>query len=610
MLRDEDQQFLLNLEEIIKNNIGIIKESHLSDLIKKKSTRSFMSRIKVEGDSIVEVDLSYCFLSSLPESLKRLKSLRKVDLSHNELKDLPYFIENLKSLQSLNLSNNKLKSIPDIIQRLTSLRILDLSYNKLASIPGIKNLPSLLEELNLSNNNINQFSQGFFNKNLLKSLDISGNPIHNIPESLFNLEFLEKLYISECQLLDLHKSIEKFEWLRVLDLSDNKLISLPRSIGKLRNLEELNVESNKLLSLPKSLSTIKSLKKLKIKNNIKLEKGTPAMFKSMAIKSSGREFKRLMVLAESCERALVKHKSMSTSSRLKPYFGGISYASIITILGIIIFIFLDLIINQINPQLLWIFFYIALTVNFIIGATIISTLSGYYKKFVDPLGRINPSKVNNNGSFRGKIRRQLFSFFDIFVFFCFIWSIRATVKRAFNIELISAINFAFEYAIPQLIITIWVLFGYNLDLTFLENLDLFLTHYIIRLFSSALVFWALYRSGLSYIKKNAFEEIEHKKLKFYLVLGIIGALSISIMNYSNLNYILGISYFIGITISSCLFIWDICRDKRILFFFYIYYLCFGIFIVWFVGLWNLFASFLLGVILVSLFLIIRAKIEH
>jgi len=334
------------------------------------------------------------------------------------------------------------------------------------------------------------------------------------------------------------------------------------------------------------------------------------MFKSMAIKSSGSEFKRLMGLAESCERALIKHKSISASNRLKPYFGGIIYASIITILGIIIFIFLDVIINQINPQSLWVFFYIALAVNFIIGATIISTLSGYYKKFVDPLGRINPSKINNNGSFRGKIRRQLFSLFDIFVFFCFIWSIRATVKRAFNIELISAINFAFEYAIPQLLITIWVLFGYNLDLTFLENLDLFLTHYIIRLFSSALVFWALYRSGLSYIKKNAFEEIEHKKLKFYLVLGIIGALSISIMNYSNLNYILGISYFIGITISSCLFIWDICRDKRILFIFYIYYLCFGIFIVWFVALWNLFASFLLGVILVSLFLIIRTKIER
>lgn len=86
-------------------------------------------------------------LSSFPESLYVLPSLRTLDLSHNRLQRMsPTDLVNVTSLAQLHLARNKLRNIKENSFRdLPNLTILDLESNELEFLSphAIRSLPRL-----------------------------------------------------------------------------------------------------------------------------------------------------------------------------------------------------------------------------------------------------------------------------------------------------------------------------------------------------------------------------------------------------------------------------------------------------------------------------------
>ncbi|MHA1386077.1 MAG: leucine-rich repeat domain-containing protein, partial [Candidatus Helarchaeota archaeon] len=71
-------------------------------------------------------------LTTLPESIGNLKSLKELYLEGNELTTLPESIGNLKSLKELYLRNNKLTALPESLGGLDNLKTLYLAGNPLS----------------------------------------------------------------------------------------------------------------------------------------------------------------------------------------------------------------------------------------------------------------------------------------------------------------------------------------------------------------------------------------------------------------------------------------------------------------------------------------------
>ena len=68
-------------------------------------------------------------LSSIPESIGRLKDLRRIYLNDNAIVSLPSSFASLEALEDVALANNRLEAFPEVLVGLPSLRNLDLRGN-------------------------------------------------------------------------------------------------------------------------------------------------------------------------------------------------------------------------------------------------------------------------------------------------------------------------------------------------------------------------------------------------------------------------------------------------------------------------------------------------
>ena len=188
--------------------------------------------------------LGSILLTSLPDNICDFKSLKELLLIDNKLISLPDMIGNLKSLERLWLGSNKLTTLPESITKLEKLETLDLSYNNFSSLPDtIGNLKSL-EILNLDTNELTSLPDSIFDLKSLKELNLAFNKLTSLPDMIGNLKSLE-----------------------ILNLDTNELTSLPDTIGDLKSLKELNLRKNKLISLPDTIGDLKSLNKLNLYDN-------------------------------------------------------------------------------------------------------------------------------------------------------------------------------------------------------------------------------------------------------------------------------------------------------------------------------------------------------
>jgi len=195
----------------------------------------------VKDHRITGIGLYECGLTTLPESISNLSSLKVLYLGWNEFKTVPESIGDLSSLKELNLNHNKLTTLPESIGNLKSLENLDLSTNKFTTLPELIGDLSSLKELNLQYNKLT-----------------------TLPKSIGNLKSLENLDLSINKLTTLLESIENLKSLENLDLSTNKFTTLPESIGDLSSLKELDLRWNKLTTLPETMMNLTFLKTLYI----------------------------------------------------------------------------------------------------------------------------------------------------------------------------------------------------------------------------------------------------------------------------------------------------------------------------------------------------------
>ncbi|MFX1433473.1 MAG: GTP-binding protein [Promethearchaeota archaeon] len=591
---EELEEYLIkslgNFDFIYPHNLNSIKREGFPILFKIDED-SF--GISIENGNVSGIGLFNCNLNNLPNSSVNFKFLKRLTLRCNPLNNVPEIIANLKSIEYLDLALTNLSFFPKTIKNLNNLKELNLANNRLTSLPDrFGNLQSL-NILNLENNPIKKLPDSICNLRYLRELYLEaptfffkGN-LTELPNNLGNLISLKILDLSSCELVRLPESIGNLEGLNTLDLYNNNLISLPDSIGKLKQLEILNLETNNLETVPDSIGHLVSLKRISLKNNPLRKKGSDK-FKALALKSTGRNYDRLMEIAEICRLEEFKFRSIQKTPLKKKYrfIKALSYAVSVALIGFITFLNIN-INSQTSNFMIWFLFVGALIINLLIGTCIIATLSRYFKISVM------------------FFKKRIYKYFDIFVIIYLIWSLRAVVKITLSVELIPSINFLFEFTIPETFLNFLTILGYDLDLTFLENIDLFFGHFYLKIFSSALVFWALYRNGFGHIKRTAFEEKKNRNMWSFLLIGLFGAFSLAVMNYSNLKPFLSIGYDIGVIFGGYLFIWEKNRPKKSYFLTYILLILGSISLIWVLSLWNMIISVITSIILIILYFIIR-----
>ncbi|MFX1453486.1 MAG: GTP-binding protein [Promethearchaeota archaeon] len=557
--------------------------------------------INIQNGSVVGIGLFNCCLEKLPESFNKYKSLKTLILRCNPLRSIPESISKLHSLEILDLSLTNLNTLSSTIEGLYNLKKLYLENNWLSSLPESFGQLKSLNLLNLENNPIDHLPNSFGNLKSLRKLLLESSPFEQsgymikLPRNFGNLQSLQELDLSSHKLKTLPESFGNLKSLKILDLFNNRFKTLPNYFGNLKALEELNLERNLIQFFPKSFGNLSKLRFINLKNNIITPKVASKRFKALAFKSIGDDYDRWIKIAGSIEnhkdQMHLVRSDLKEKTIMKNIIIPLIYACSIAFIGLLTFLSTDIASLKLNVSIIWILFFGALVINLLIGTSIISTISTYFKLSVSKLGMA--------------IQKKILNIFDIIVAILLVWAIRAAVLAAITIELIPAVNLFFEFTIPNWILNILVLFGYNIDLTFLENVDLFLGHFYLKLFSAALVFWALYRNGLSYIKKTAFDETENKNLWIFLVVGLFGAFWLAIMDYSNLKPLLSIGYYIGVSLGALVFIWEKNKENKLVFYLYCLIFGLGILTVWLFSLWNLMISLLVGIMFIIIFFILR-----
>lgn len=135
-------------------------------------------------------------LTTIPESISKLKSLKMLDLQDNQLVTLPDGIGELSNLEELDLQSNKIDRLPESLEGLTALWFLDLRQNNLSKMPSSFNLP-LLTVCLLDVNKFSEFPVSIYQSKNLNILGFSLNPIIELPHELAQMPVINWLLYSE-----------------------------------------------------------------------------------------------------------------------------------------------------------------------------------------------------------------------------------------------------------------------------------------------------------------------------------------------------------------------------------------------------------------------------
>ncbi|XP_017789812.1 PREDICTED: insulin-like growth factor-binding protein complex acid labile subunit [Habropoda laboriosa] len=194
------------------------------------------------SDMVEQLNLSNNLLTNITVSdVNRLIDLQYLNLARNKLSSLPEDISFLKSLKRLDLSDNKIYDVIDInsVRQLPSLLVLHLSRNPLSSLEGL--ISANITVLDASHCGIRELSNTSLDGlKALTTLSLAGNP----------LKLIQKVWSPK---------------LRWLDMSDCRLNYLgPDTFSGLPELLELQLSNNPTLVYSTRHTTLKHLKLKKL----------------------------------------------------------------------------------------------------------------------------------------------------------------------------------------------------------------------------------------------------------------------------------------------------------------------------------------------------------
>ncbi|MBB6463551.1 T9SS type A sorting domain-containing protein [Flammeovirga kamogawensis] len=239
----------LSLEKLY-NSTGGLSWKNNDNWMSDKNVSSWYGVTLTKGDDdiykVTQLDLSTNNLgNTLPAVIGDFSSLTRLKLNGNDLIELPSSIGKLSSLEYLNVNDNNLREIPSSINQLLSLKVLYLRGNGLTRLPiEIGELQSL-ESLDVYRNELVSLPSEIGNLKNLKSLNLSFNLLVGLPSTITNLELLSNLDLSKNQIREL-PTFTNFKKITSLNLADNKLVNVPEGIEELVNLNLIYLEKNKL----------------------------------------------------------------------------------------------------------------------------------------------------------------------------------------------------------------------------------------------------------------------------------------------------------------------------------------------------------------------------
>ena len=210
---------------------------------------------------------------AFPRQLNKLKTITRLDMSNLHLNVCPDIVGKF-TLIELNLERNRdLSSLPDSLAQLTSLRKLNLAGCNLSRYPEVVSKLTALQELNLSwNEELTSVSSSVVQLRNLRTLDITGCGIKEYPEVFFDMPWLTcvhfKLYSGKLQEL-FALPISELKNTKTLDLSGGNLPILPNFLFKLTSLEELNLSGIKVYDddVLSPLIELRALQKVTLKGS-------------------------------------------------------------------------------------------------------------------------------------------------------------------------------------------------------------------------------------------------------------------------------------------------------------------------------------------------------
>lgn len=191
--------------------------------------------------------LRSCKFDSIPSGLEFLQSLVDLDLSFNNIFTIPVEMRTLKELRRLVLDSNPLHAWPPALRSFARLELLSMQKCRLREISSthmqtLTSMTSLRLDLNL----FNSFPSVYSSK--LRALSI--NSINIAPASLScllqNSFRLRMLSLSRCKLRCIPSEISYASSLVDLSIDDNDIMSLPYSFGMCVSMYRLQISENQI----------------------------------------------------------------------------------------------------------------------------------------------------------------------------------------------------------------------------------------------------------------------------------------------------------------------------------------------------------------------------
>ena len=266
MIPNEISFYILELlERMDKGFVLTAQEQYdLVSVIKLDLSKTYITSLPDSIGSLTALqtlDLSNTQITSLPDNIGKLTELRKLYLWDTNITTLPESIGNLSALQELYLGNTGITRLPDSICNLTSLQDLQLDHTKIAELPDCIGNLTALEKLDLHRSSITVLPDSIGDLTALRNLNLKSSCITTIPDSIGKLTSLQSLDLRGTGIAELPDSIGNLTVLQELGLSMTKITKLPNSVGNITELEGIYLTNTNITSLPES---IKKLSKLQV----------------------------------------------------------------------------------------------------------------------------------------------------------------------------------------------------------------------------------------------------------------------------------------------------------------------------------------------------------